>query len=701
MEPIESVACPVCGGELLPHILCPFCGTDITLKSLEGLEPTYKCPVCGKEAQTKFICNECGSEFRYELITEKMGAVEPIKKEEKKPVAKKSAPKAESLVELKGGLTNGLTASSKREKGLTNGLTNGVSKKEKGLTNGLKGGMVNGTGVTNGTKPAKKPAKKAREGSKISVVAVAVVVLLLIFGAFYIFMMPHKEGMEIDGDFSDWKDVTIKEEFRTAVNPLDMVRYATKLSDGGLFIYLEGREGTRLFDTSGSRIYAFVDADNNPSTGYRINGIGADYLCKIYGEGGRIDAKSAYEYAGPADGSVWSWNSPYVLFVAYSGNRLEMSFFPESISENYRVAFYTSDAFGNYEVSSVNIAEDMPSVYVGTKSVARDVYTEQGASVHLMDIDIFATGGDLTLQSILLTASGFQRISLRDVTGNEIGVVSGNQITVGRNIPDGGRLQYQLWATLPATWDNGTLVYAEISQIMTASPAIVSLKAEPVRAYLGMPSEIKIDGAFGDWQSASDDPDEGLPEHIEIREYSAAEDPENLYFYLKVDGGMMAGVLVPEKYAEGMPNPNITAIPPTETGEDVLRIFIDTDSGRYYIEILGKGGEITSSALYHWNGYVWVEIPSASIETGKDSTRMEGGISMNILGNPSTISVRFEMSDWEDNRDTTGSVSPAEVQSQGTRYAEISPSPVPEFQEVLLPILFTIGLATIIHRKRK
>ncbi len=701
MEPVESVACPVCGGELLPHILCPFCGTDITLKSLEGLEPTYKCPVCGKEAQTKFICNECGSEFRYELITEKMGAVEPIKKEEKKPAAKKSAPKAESLVELKGGLTNGLTASNKRERGLTNGLTNGVSKKEKGLTNGLKGGMVNGTGVTNGTKPARKPVRKRREGSRTPVVVAAAVVLLLIFGAFYMFIMPHEEGMEIDGDFSDWKDVTIKEEFQIPTNPLDMVRYATKLSDGGLFIYMEGREGTRLFDTGGSRIYAFVDADNKPSTGYRINGIGADYLCKIYGEGGRIDAKSAYEYAGPPDGGVWSWDSPHVLFVAYEGNRLEMSFFPENIDDDYRVAFYTSDASGNYELSSVNIAEDMPSVYVGTKSAAQDVYIEQGASVHLMDMDIFATGGDLTLQSITVTASGFQEVFLRDAAGNRIGTLSGNQITVGRNIQNGGRLQYQLWATLPASWDNGTLVYAEISRVSVMPSAIVSLKAEPVRAYLGTPSEIKIDGAFGDWESASNDPDEGLPEHIEIREYSAAEDPENLYFYLKVDGGMMAGVLVPEKYAEGMPSPNVTSILPTETGEDVLRIFIDTDNGRYCAEILGKDGKVTSSALYHWNGYAWVEIPSASIETGKDSTRMEGGISLNTLGNPSTISIRFVMSDWEGNRDVTDSIVPSSIQSESTRYADIDPAPVPEFGEMLIPILFTIGIVTIIRRKRK
>lgn len=700
MEPEESMACPVCGGELQPHIICPFCGTDITLKSLEGLEPTYKCPVCGKEAQTKFICNECGSEFKYDLIVKKMGEIKPSKKVTEKPMEKKSSPKKESLVELRGGLTNGLGLKNGKEKGLTNGLTNGLTK-EKGLTNGLKGGMVNGSGVTNGTKPSPKPSVK-KKASRVPAIAAAIIALILIAGALYVMYLPQKGVIRIDGDFSDWQESMMRDEFKAAVNPLDMVKYASKVEDGGLYIYLQSKES--FFSESGNRIYAFVDADNNAATGYRINGIGADYLCKVYGEDGEIGPHGAYVYSG--SGFDWNWSAFGSLFVAGQGNQIEMAFYPESISKDYRIAFYTSDSHGNYEVSSVNIGAK-PSIYFETErySGAKDIYPMNGSEVPIMDVGIFATGGNASIKSISITYSGFTDIILKDSHGNAVSTAREGRLAVNQGIKSGERLTYQIWGTLPRSGSrpNGTLLSLSVTQlIVSPSDAILRVKSEPFRAYLGHPSGIIIDGAFGDWTEPKTDPkDSALPAHIDIRSYDGKNDTRNLYFYLGVRKDIMAGVLVPERYVEGMPNQNITHISPTPTGEDVLRIHINADGKRYYVEILGKEGKILSSKLYHWDGQRWMEINSPGIEVKKDSNRMEGSVSLNMLGNPSTMKIWFEMSDWEGHSDLTDKISPEEMQKEYTRNLGSDIEPVPEFSNMVWAVLITAIVGTTVLRKKK
>ncbi len=708
----EGMACPVCGGELLPHIVCPFCGADITLKSFEGLEPMYKCPVCGRDAPVKFICNDCGSEFKYNLIMEKMSEAPAIARESKPEPKKEKAPTGKGIAELstgltnglnhkKKGLTNGLAADKKRGKGLTNGLS---TEKKKGLTNGLGGGLTNGVGVTNGTKPVKKPIRAKKKESKLPVAVTVAVVLILIFAAFY-FMYSPKGGMQIDGNFSDWNGVPHKLEAQPAQHPLDMVQYASKLTDTGLFMYIE-TQNAHIFDTDGSRIYAFVDSDNNPSTGYRINGIGADYLCKIYGEGGKIDAKGSYQY-GAAQGSdygfAWSWQSYDGLKVAYKDNRMEMSFLPSDIHKDYRIAFYTSTKGGSSEISSMNIGDSSPSVYVEKSSLAQPVYTSQfGQSVALMKLDITATGGDTALTSISVQSIGVSSISLRDTNGKTIATAAGgtsSTISVNIPIPAWGTT-YEIYGQLPANRPaNGTLISLNVTGINFSPAAIVHMVGYPVKAYLGQPPHIMIDGAFGDWLSVKTDPsDAQLSPNIDIRAYDAVKNKttQDAYFYLKVRGKMMGGALVPERYAEGVPGA-VTGIPKTPTGEDIARAFINTDNGRYKLEILGKNGQIISKTLYMYrNG--WQPL-AADIEVGEDSGQMEFSVPLNAIGSKN-MTVSFQTSDWEDNTDTAGPLDVDQSTRDYTRaYAE-APSPVPEFSNLVIPLLFTVFVALFVIRRK-
>ena len=474
-------------------------------------------------------------------------------------------------------------------------------------------------------------------------------------------------GPAIDGNFDDWIDVPLRSEYVPAIHDMNMVSYASMLSAHGLFMYLKVRGP--LFSGDGSRIYAFVDADNNTNSGYRINGIGADYLCKVYGNSTEI-VHGAYVYTGSDSGLEWNWSSASSLPVAYNGNQLEMSMYSGGdIQNNYRIAFYTSDSHGNYAISSANIGAN-PSLYFEAKrcSEARDIYDFDMGQVPLMDINVFATGGNVSLTSINMATNNLNDLTLRDSSGSVVSQFSGGQMPVDVLIGDKEHRSYQIWGTVPASGINGTLISINGIGVREAADAIVHTDAEAFKAYVGNPASIKIDGAFGDWTNVKDDPlNETVPQNIDIRQYNSYDDRNNLYFYVGVEKGMMAGVLVPEKYSEGKPSNNASTNPikPPETGEDILRVHILTDDNKEYtIQVLGKNGDIVS---YSVSG------PgiSGGVNVAKDFKRLEGSVSMEAFGGSSIESIWFEISDWSKQEQRTETIQPEQimVSEEGTRAA--------------------------------
>ncbi|GEM_PF-1669053 len=706
----ESISCPVCGGELLPHIVCPSCGADITLRTTEGLEPEYKCPVCGNEAPTKFICNDCGSEFKYELILEKMSAA-PALAQEKKPKAKAGKhPEESNLGDLKSGLTNGLSNGKAGKKGLTNGLaskglTNGTGATN-GMTNGLTNGLTNGTGAINGTKPVKERRKKS---SKLPTVVSIAVVLLLIFGTGYMVFFSQQKGIVVDGNFSDWDSAVVKKEFQTPTDSLDLVEYTSSLTDRGLFIYLKAN--SPLFRSEGSRIYAFIDADNSPSTGYSINGLGADYLCKLYGSTSGLDSKGVYSYAmqpGQTDyGLYWDWDYYSGLPAAYSDNKIEMGFSSDDINSDYRMCFYTSTMDGHHQISSVNIGENAPSLMVRKTSVAQDIFTNSsyGTTVSLLKLDLFATGGDVHIESFSLdVSSNLTDVVLTDMNGNVLSSAIGNTIAFSQTIPDDSSVSYQIRAKLPDAAQPGSLVHADIVSVYSSPSAITHMEGLGAKAYIGTPYMIDIDGAFGDWDSVgtrTDPTDSDIPQRIDITDYQGVRDgvQGEAYFYLKVHGDIMAGALVPEGYIEGMPTEGNQPAP--VIGEDVARIYVRTSGGdRYMVEIKGKNGDVIGSSLYVYSETGW-RFLSDNVNVAKDESRMEVSLPLSEIGNPSDMSISFYTSDWEDNSDSTGVFDMTDYSQGSTRAYSSEVTPVPEFGTVILPMIATIVISLIVLRRRR
>ena len=162
--------------------------------------------------------------------------------------------------------------------------------------------------------------------------------------------------------------------------------------------------------------------------------------------------------------------------------------------------------------------------------------------------------------------------------------------------------------------------------------------------------------------------------NIDIVSTKQASSAQNIYFYLKVDGGIMKGGLIPEILERSEPTPQssessakpsaspqpsqqpVIPIPPLN-GYDIARVIIENSgTERFKLEILGKDGIIESRALYRWENNEWTY--ANDIEAENDHDRIEMGVSLLDLGitNTSSLAIRFEMSDWSGERDVVNAI---------------------------------------------
>src|SRR5438552_3704005 len=215
------------------------------------------------------------------------------------------------------GRTNGLTNGVGRTNGLTNGLghTNGLTNglgRTNGLTNGLgrTNGITNGLGRTNGLAAGR--ATGFRSGSlrgmmrtagwKLYVIPLVVVLLLLM----PLFFVPPYNGpqspIQIDGQFNDWAGVATEAMASGGVlNPnVDVVRFGVVPNLGSIAFFVEvagsalmgGGPSPGTMDT----VRIFIDIDGSTSTGYRIDGLGADRMIEVSGYAGRVQSSTLWEF---------------------------------------------------------------------------------------------------------------------------------------------------------------------------------------------------------------------------------------------------------------------------------------------------------------------------------------------------------------------------------------------------------------------
>lgn len=678
--PEAKRACPFCamglqGGEAK----CPRCGIPLISES-EMLE----CPECGALApQGAKACPSCGVGFEEEPQIPGPPSIEEIPPPPtlERPLipTKPVEPAPDVVTTVPAGIPASLSKGLVNGRGVTNGtgLVNGRGAVNgTGLVNGrgaVNGtGLVNGTGMTNGTRIEGRPTPGRR--GRLQVMRrwqffAVLVALAIIFSTFiYLSYSQETSPVTVDGKFGEWAHIDKYGMYETGGSVQVVVdQWAVKTDGAKLFLYVK-TQGDLMASSDVNSLYLFVDSDGSNTTGYRASGIGADYLLELDGWNQSVQSSSVsyYEPQSSTDQYNWSsWINAGALVSKVSGNQLEaMADLPDAPSLNARFLLFTQGDIGSSvsypapETGGLLIVKQENGSGIDAAGIVA-----QSASVSILKLTLTCEGRSGTVRSITPMAVGaslvttFQDISLTvgqervlDVAVDTSSLASGYSVTA--------------WLT---------------SSGISSTFAEVAIVGEPAVAYVtAPPAMIVIDGAFGDWAGRTSADVDAIPvgeANIDMDAVGAVNTTDSSYFYVSVVGEMCGGSYVPmivTKPSGGGGGGGGIFLPARKTGEDVLRIYIDSDLSQttgyqmssasksigadYLVEIKGLDGEIKSKTLMSYSGDHWTTVNAPVIDAANDYHQIELGLATTQIAGSSSWDYVVETTDWRGRQDIASSV---------------------------------------------
>ena len=212
----------------------------------------------------------------------------------------------------------------------------------------------------------------------------------------------------------------------------------------------------------------------------------------------------------------------------------------------------------------------------------------------------------------------------------------------------------------------GGLVSAYVSEDDIESTfASIVLLGHPAKAYVGAaPSEVEIDGAFGDWYGRTAADSDMVPvanPDIDVNEVGVFNTSVSSSFYVSVEGGICSGSYVPVLRSKPVPGDGGVFIPTRKTAEDVTYIFIDSDmsvetglvvsvdskviGADRRIEVRGLSCSIMSATISEYSGDSWAYMDDA-VEVAIDASRMEVSVLSSALDGAWDIDFIIQTTDW-------------------------------------------------------
>ncbi len=499
---------------------------------------------------------------------------------------------------LTNGLTNGVT------NGLTNGLTNGVTN---GLTNGLRAlrsgmtnGLTNGTGMTNGLGGARFNREARRNKWKLYIIPLVAVLLLLVPMVSFSPPAVENDSIVIDGDFSDWEGVgeTTSSSEGVDFNPnIDIVGVAAENNDDKyLSFYIDVVDGGQIM--AGEPIndaglvdifHLFIDTDQDPTTGYKFEEMGANFMIEIKGWNGNVISSQLNSFGG-SDNDDWRGFTSVGSIVARSQaqtveTQVAWSALDMVDPGPVTIAVHSQSYDGYHDHSDHLVSNSLAILTVEQRSSCSEILSGSGQS--LLAFDVTATEIDAVLDSVQVTLKGTIPLSsissVRVLNSAGSTVVETSQLSstlslaMGTTIPAGQTQSFTLEVDISASASSGTTLGAEITSSAGISvvDGVASLNTESSSYDLGyidvVPFGVMIDGGFSDWSSASNDeigePDTGSSTSIDISRYGAYNDGTKLAFYMRSNGDIMGGASVPLTATARAPSS--TPPPPSTTTAQV------------------------------------------------------------------------------------------------------------------------------------
>ena len=677
----------------LPEIknTCPLCAQEI--KTGMTRCPRCKVPVNSEEAAIRLPANvpapasSAGRTPLEEVASEKHVIVspssdriipspaltEPPKRTESPPRMVTAAPAEAKL--SRRGLVNG--------RGATNGLglVNG-----RGAINGM--GLVNGTGMVNGTRPDERVVIAYREKSsfltkwQFLAVLIAIVVVLPMF--IYLSYARQSE-LAVDGDFGEWTKVAkFGMQAPAALPEVSVDEWAIQSDANMLHVYI--KTGSNIMGTSYvDSFFLFVDSDGNPATGYSVSGIGANYMLELHGWDQKVESASLMRFDSESDRLNWtSWTSIDSLEVATKAERLEaMANLPAALTSDARLILLAQDNMPNrvYSVSYPVLAEG--GVLIVEQKPGTGVNPFTGA---------IPLASNISLAKLILRCEGISgtvySISPVIVAGGLASPVSSVSLSPGES------KTVEVFVASSST-PSHSLISAYVTKAGVSSTfADVVIIGDPVRAYVFSPPElIQIDGAFGDWMghvSPDNDSESLVNPNTDMASVGSVNTTSYAAFYVGVKGEIFQGAYVPavrgKPTSQGGGGGGGPVVPHRKSGEDMLRIYIDSDvlsstgqmiqrsskviGADYLLKIDGINGEIVSQSLMAYGSDGWTTV-SVDVAAAADSQRIETSVPSMYLGGTSSFVAIIETTDWRDRGDWawTGSVpDPWVIDAYGNTY---------------------------------
>jgi len=458
-----------------------------------------------------------------------------------------------------GGRVNGV-----RAQGRVNGMAG--SPGLRGLTNGL----VNGDGFVNGRRGAAS-TRSVRGGAwarSLASVALTVAVLVLLpLLVSYLAAPPTLGQVSIDGSFDDWAGTR---SFRdagadVAYAPSDLLSFRLHRFDTTLSAYVEAN-GTLFTGRPPDGVDAvllFVDSDADPSSGYSIGALGADYLLEVWGWNDTLQGNALASWRGGDRDDFAGFVPAGDVLAAVRDRVLEMQAVIPSLLGEPRALLVLSDNVAEADASAA-AAPQRAALVAAPEWTAPDVITTPG---EVLRLDLDAPGGPVALSALVFQRTGTiadAEVLLTLHADDGDGVWTPSDPVVDFQSPVAGRVRFAVADTVETT--RTYFVSAQLGTTLSATTlglvldsveadAVLTILPSPGMSYVGIAPSVTADGAFGDWAPArlGTDPigdvlvrgSGGLRTAIDLRTYGLDATPAQVAITLGVRGRILGGVDLP------------------------------------------------------------------------------------------------------------------------------------------------------------
>jgi len=490
------------------------------------------------------------------------------------------------------GLTNGRINGTGMINGRTNGRVNGSGMiNGAGMINGsrtglINGGLVNGLGLVNGeamidgSGALRRLRQRRRERImwryRLTAMALFVTLVLMLSMLGNIMVENESGAISIDGDFTDWQDVQSYSNFLGGALATSNLR----ILETGMMLEADSLKARVLFEGlpfntapgSVDSVWLFVDIDENPNTGYIMEGRGMDLMSEIYGWNGTVMGTNLNRFDNTLNRT--DWNGFYSIGsvpCAIGGTSLEASVrIPRDMVQLVRepsMLTMSMDTEGNSDATDYFMSDAGGGNVATFRHSTADVIAP-GTDAVLGELTLSAhSPGDSEFLGLNFTAMGSHATDLADIAlTDQNGIEVPTQMSVS-----GSAFALSFMQPLVLGQGNTAVLSVEafISDSATGTVGIMLDDANatiPARVRnlntrlhnIGLPDSVSVDGAFGDWANTIPNQDRFgdvisgrvnqsyMNSDIDLADARLTwDDDSELMFYASVNGIMMGGSDLP------------------------------------------------------------------------------------------------------------------------------------------------------------